>query len=188
MRADESIARRIARRVTTIVKSRTAKVVLVVVCGLFALGYYAVNYTWLGIFTIVFYQNPGPFDRERFENVIEEVRNSGIKPGETRVFRLDDLAHPESLRPWKPDEQLSLGQGLGNVWAQMTAEGKLKVVIQTRDLGHAGRYGFAYSEAPLSPQPYDSDWFYLDLPCDLNLTLPGMQIDSKWWKVLNNLG
>ncbi|MHC4505338.1 MAG: hypothetical protein ACYTFI_18710, partial [Planctomycetota bacterium] len=75
----------------------------------------------------------------------------------------------------------------GIVWAQMAKDGNLKVVIETRDLGHAGEYGFAYSDVPMSPRPFGGDWFTLDVPGNLYLVLPGMRIDDNWWKVLNNL-
>ncbi|HUU69073.1 MAG TPA: hypothetical protein VM186_06085 [Planctomycetota bacterium] len=185
MKTQQNIVHRIALRITGIVKSRWAKVLLIVACVLLAAGYYAVNYTWVGMLTIVFQQNPGRFHRERFEQVVEQVRLSGLKSGETRTFVLEDMTDPKSLRPPREGE---LWYRPGAVWGELTADGKLKVVIQTRALGHAGRYGFAYSEAPLSLRSYGgSRWQYLDLPCDLNLALPSMKIDEKWWKMLNNL-
>ena len=69
----------------------------------------------------------------------------------------------------------------------MTAAGKLKVVIETRDLGHAGEYGFAYSEVPLITSPCRAIWLELDLPGHLTIAQPSMKIDDNWWEVLNNL-
>jgi hypothetical protein len=81
------------------------------------------------------------------------------------------------------------GQGAGHVWTQVSPEGMLKVVIETRDFDHAGEYGFAYSDTPLSPVPMDDDrhWFRIDVPGYLSIVTPRMKIDEHWWKVLNNL-
>jgi hypothetical protein len=71
----------------------------------------------------------------------------------------------------------------------MTADSKLKVVVETRDLGHAGEYGFAYSEVPLAAGPPGggSNWSELDLPGRLKLVQPDMKIDDNWWQVCYNL-
>lgn len=68
-------------------------------------------------------------------------------------------------------------------------DGNLTVVIETRDLGHAGEYGFAYSDRPLSPEPFDGggSWLRIDVPGDLNMVMPEMKIDGHWWKVECNL-
>ena len=141
----------------------------------------------LGLGSIVFQQNSGTFHRARWEAVVDRVRSLGVQPGESRAFRLDDLSDPQTLRVRGPGEQFSRGQGAGNVWAKRSAGGKLTVVIETRDLGHAGEYGFAYSEQPLAPIPFGGAWFSVDVPGHLTLVQPNMQIDGSWWKVLYNL-
>ena len=114
-----------------------------------------------------------------------------MKPGETVELRLDDISVPKSLRPLKPNEMSAAGFGEGKVWAAMTVDGKLKVVIETRDLGHAGEYGFAYSEVPLIATPLggsrDGEWLELDLPSHLKIVQPNMKMDDNWWKVCDNL-
>ena len=131
-------------------------------------------------------QNPGRFHRKRFENVVEQIRAMGLKPGEEKHLHLDDISVPRSLRKLNPGEPF--GARTGDVWAHMSRRRELKVVILTRAMGHAGDYGFAYSDVPLSPVPSGKGWFKLDVPGDLYLVTPEMQIDDKWWKVLNNLG
>ncbi|NNC90039.1 MAG: hypothetical protein HKN82_16400 [Akkermansiaceae bacterium] len=138
-------------------------------------------------FGLALRQNPGRFDRGKLEEVVARVRSMAPAAGEESRFRLDDPSDPASLRRIEPDETFARGQNAGNVWATVTPDGALKVVIQTRDLGHAGEYGFAYSDAALSSKPFGSDWFILDVPGRLNLVLPKMQIDDHWWKVLYNL-
>jgi hypothetical protein len=133
-------------------------------------------------------QNPGPFDRDYFESVVKHVRARGLKPGEKKGFSVDDLAKAPSPDAIKLKRDFRSGPGAGTIWAEMTVEGKLKVVIMTRDLGHAGEYGFAYSEAPLKPIPLGGgSWLRLDLPGHLNIVLPDMKIDENWWQVIYNL-
>ena len=138
-------------------------------------------------------QNAGTFDRQRFEGVVDQVRELGLKPGESADLRLDDVYQPKSLRLRKANEELEealakeeIVKRAGDVWATMTADGKLKVVIETRDLGHAGEYGFAYSEALLAPTPpaWSRDVLRLDLPGDLYYSR--RKINDHWWEVYNN--
>ena len=141
-------------------------------------------YTPVGL---VMQQNPGSFYRKHFEAIVDQARSMAPPAGEPLLLRLDDPRDPKSLRKLKPGETFDRGQGAGNVWAELTAVGKLKVVIETRDLGHAGEYGFAYSDVPLEPRPFGEDWFTLDVPGRINIVQPHMKIDDHWWKVLNNL-
>ena len=162
--------------------------------GLLGLGLLAVILFALfrtGLLSLLFQQNPGRFDRPRFEAIVAQVRQASLKPDTEQQFYLDDLSDPKSLRPLSDEEaqKLLIGKNAGHVWGQISTQGALKVVIQTRDLGHAGEYGFAYSDTALTPQPMEGDdvWFRLDLPGRLYIVKPRMKIDTHWWKVLNNL-
>jgi hypothetical protein len=131
----------------------------------------------------------GEFNRPRFEAIVAEVRSRTLPTCATCVveFRLDDLSNPQSLRPWKTEELMQRGEGAGHIWAKLSEDRKLKVVIETRDYGHAGEYGFAYSDEPLTKESFSggSDWYRIDVPSDLNLV--SEQIDEHWWSVLYNL-
>lgn len=171
---------------------RRPLVVAALACSLLGAGLaWAIACTPLGIVVyLALYQNAGRFDRDHFEAVVAEVRRLELRPGEARELRLDDPDDPASLRPFR-DADIGPSNGAGNVWAEMTAAGKLKVVIQTRDLNHAGSFGFAYSDEPLEPQPFgngDGDWYELDVPGLLNMVQPDMRIDEHWWRVEFNLG
>lgn len=131
-------------------------------------------------------QNPGSFDRGHHEAIVARVRALNLAPSESITLRLDDPDEPKSLRLVKPDEQFARGQGVGNVWAR-SRHGHLTVVIETRDLGHAGEYGFAYSDEALSLEPFGEHWFTLDVPSKINIVQPDMKIDAHWWKVVYNL-
>jgi hypothetical protein len=137
---------------------------------------------------MVFLLGPNAFHRSRWEAVVARVRTFDIPPGETREFRMDDLADPASLRPRRPTDPNGRGDGAGDVLGSRTKAGKLKVVIVTSDRGHAGLSGFAYSEEPLTPKPYggSGDWYTLDVP-GLYLVTPEMRIDDSWWRVVYNL-
>ncbi len=162
----------------------TATVIGVLAAGIYLLLFH----NPVGMFMIVFKQNPGHFDRKHLDSVVAQVRLAGLKPGEEREFILENVSDPQSLRPLHSDEMLLRERGAGHVWAEVSSDGKLKVVIETRYLGHAGEYGFAYSDAPLSPKPFggSGNCFSLDVPGVLNQILPSMKIDEHWWKVENN--
>jgi len=131
-------------------------------------------------------QNPGYFDRAHFNAVVDQVRGMSLEPGREIRLRLDNPADPASLRLVKPDETFPRGAGAGCVWAKVSDD-NLVVVIETSDVGHAGEYGFAYSDVPLSSRPFGGGWFTIDVPGYINLVQPGMKIDDYWWKVLYNL-
>jgi hypothetical protein len=169
--------------------SMRATVAITSLAAVAVAAYALLAYTPLGLgVAIRLKQNPGEFDRQRFEAVVSEVRLLGLKPGDTAHLRLDDIAIPKSLRSIKAGEMVGAGNGVGNVWATISASGKLKVVIETRDLGHAGKYGFAYSDAPLAPvsSSWSKDISTLDVPWPLQFVQPEMKIDDHWWEVYNN--
>jgi hypothetical protein len=127
-------------------------------------------------------QNSGPFDQARFAAIVEQVKAIGIQPGESLELRLDDITNPKSLRRVKLNEIFDRGYGAGNVWAARAADGSLAIVVETRDLGHAGEYGFAYTGT--SPPTPISDWA-TDLPGPLNRV--DKKIGDHWWAVDNPL-
>ncbi|MGO8688034.1 MAG: hypothetical protein ACLQLG_00215 [Thermoguttaceae bacterium] len=132
---------------------------------------------------IVAEQNSGPFNELRLTAIVQQVKTIRLRPGEKLELRLDDLANPKSLRKLKPNE-IFPGQGDGSVWAEVTADGKLKVVIETKDLGHAGSYGYAYTEA--GPPKQVTDWGGYDLPgplCGVD-----KKVAEHWWAVKNPMG
>jgi hypothetical protein len=61
------------------------------------------------------------------------------------------------------------------------------VAIETRDMGHASEYGFAYFEVPLTLVPLDANWSTIDVPGRLTVVGADARIDEHWWAVLYNL-
>lgn len=161
--------------------------------GLLALGgiatftFLLARYSPLGLLLLPFEQNAGPFDRVRLTSVVDHVRKMGIKPGEQRKFVLNAALDPTSLTQVGPERSFQSGQGVGRVWAVTSHTGALTVVIETRDLGHAGEYGFAYLDAPLAPEPFGESWLRLDVPGPLNQVALKMKLDAHWWRVENHL-
>jgi hypothetical protein len=137
----------------------------------------------VGITGLLAEQNSGPFDQAQFAAIVEQVEAIGIQPGESFELRLDDITNPKSLRTVKPNEFFDRGNGAGDVWAARAADGSLTVVIETRDLGHAGEYGFAYTGT--SPPTPITDWGATDLPGPLNRV--DKKINDHWWAVENPL-
>jgi hypothetical protein len=160
---------------------KTVKTLAVALVALVGLGALVVG-------VLVRYVLPalGGFDRRRFEAVVEEIRRRPLRPGEEAALRLDPKA-PGSVHLVEAEEELVRGGGAGRVWAARSKEGHLKVVIETRDLGHAGEYGYAYSDAPLKLAPLDANWSTVDVPGRLNIVGPDARIDEHWWAVLYNL-
>ena len=132
-------------------------------------------------------QNPGPFKQKTYTAIVEEVRSRVPNGTEEMTFRILDFADISSLQPSGSNE-LIRGQNAGTIWASKNSFGELKVVIQTKDLGHAGEYGFAYSDVPLHLTSFGEHWYYIDVPGRLNIATPKMQINQNWWKVVYNLG
>ena len=142
---------------------KTLAIALAVLVGLGALV--------VGAFVLYLRPTAGRFDRRRFEAVVEEARRRPIRAGGAVALRLDPNA-PDSVHLIEAEEELVGGGGAGRIWATRTEEGHLKVVIETRDMGHAGEYGFAYSEVPLMPVPLDANWSTVVLPGRLTWTEP----------------
>jgi len=161
--------------------------IVVGLTGLALLAFVVFSLWRLGLLAIVFKQNPGRFDRPRFEAIIAEVRQADLKPETEQQFFLDDLLDPKSLRRVSYEEisKITSGRVAGRVWAQVSPEGALQVVIETRDNGHAGQWGFAYSDRSpkVTPRGEDDRWFYLAVPSHLNEVRTSWQIDNHWWKV-----
>jgi len=135
----------------------------------------------------LFWQHPGYFDRVYFEGIVAQVRKEKLPSKEAACFRLAKPLDATSLQPCSTNESGARGQGAGMIFASQSPEGHLNVVFETKDLGHAGEYGFAYSDIPLEPQPCGGGWFTLDVPSHLNLVQPDMKIDEHWWRVVYNL-
>lgn len=138
---------------------------------------------WRQIYFFVL-QRPGSFDQDNYQAVVDHVRAIGVLPGETKHFRLSDLDDPKTLHLRAEDEGTERGRGAGNVWAARSTKGTLVVVIETRDLGHAGEFGFAYSDNPSS--------LFGDVREALDSSAPPLtqvrrQLGDHWWEVYNDL-
>ncbi len=75
-----------------------------------------------------------------------------------------------------PAYKARLGHKRMMVYASRSPQGLLAVAICTRDLGHAGEYGFGYLEAD-----------DLDVPGGMFMYEPESKVEDHWYRVLNNL-
>ena len=137
----------------------------------------------MGVIAVGVFMKSTSFDRSNMEAVVAQVRRAAPPPGQTREFWMEE----RTLQLYPGKDRPPRGQRAGHVWARTAPDGKLQVVIETRDAGHAGKYGFAYSEIELTPMPMGGGWFTLDVPGHLNLVQPDSRIDARWWKVVYNL-
>ena len=91
---------------------------------------------------------------------------------------------PQSLRLRGPSEYIPRGSEAGNVWAWRDPNGKLTVIIETKDLGHAGYFGYAYSEIP--PQKFgEAEPLEFGEVPNLRCTKADWKVAENWWQVVN---
>jgi hypothetical protein len=127
-------------------------------------------------------QNPGPFDRPRLEHIVQQVRQQDFEGEQT--FVLDAAGNLKKLQ----DDAYGSGYpSLPTIYASRASDGTLRVTIVTVDLGHAGMYGFLYSDRILRLEPDSNthNLVILDVP-GLNPTTFEEEIDDHWWKVFDN--
>ncbi len=125
-----------------------------------------------------------PFDQPRFQAMAEAVKAKGVKPGEEYIeMRFDRMNDPQSLRRLGPSEYIPRGRGAGNVWASRDANGKLTVIIETKDFGHAGEFGYAYSEIPPQKSGEPEPLSFGEVP-NLRCTEPAGKVAENWWEVV----
>ncbi len=134
--------------------------------------------------------NAGSFDRAKMENLVAQVRNK--KFSGDRQFYWTAVSGTTALSTEAPADP--------NLWAERIDDQDLKVVIWTKNGGHASfSYGFAYSDVPLAPDgiPKDSPVFFTSGPNEViahSATLPfgdpGLhsirRIDAHWWEVYDD--
>jgi hypothetical protein len=88
----------------------------------------------------------GRFDRERMDAVVARVRPLLVVPDQLYRFRLADDLDAATLTPVPKGVFLNRGDGRGLVSAAIDARQRIAVSIETRDEGHAGEYGFMFSD------------------------------------------
>jgi len=118
----------------------------------------------------------GPFKRAQMESLVAQVRLQEFIG--KRLFFWKKTSRPPTL--------LTGSAGGQEIWAERTADRKLKVVILTEDDGYRGAYGFAFSETPLSPSPDATGAVHLDVPGPLTASSVKQQIDAHWRQVFDD--
>ena len=101
-------------------------------------------------------------------------------PKETLTkYKMTDFSDLSTLKKMPDDYFSERGRGKGNIWVHPTG-GNLVVFIETKDNGHAGEFGLAYSKTGETPIWYDDEWG--------ELWSLDKQISDHWWKVSYRLG
>jgi len=146
-----------------------------------------------------------PFNRQRMERIIEQIRQQKFtddqifladKDGSVEMLPLQvqnqDFGQRSELMVYEKeefsatDDVVTSHPGKNVCWGRRTGDGKLSVTIVIVNDGIDGdEFGFAYSDTPLvklkgAPGPYNSP-LAVDLPGTLDV--PMCRIDSHWWKV-----
>ncbi len=88
----------------------------------------------------------GRFDRDRMDAVVTRVRPMLVVPDHMYRFRLDDDLDPATLAPVAEGAILGRGDGRGLIRAAADGLHRIAVSIETRDDGHAGEYGFMFTD------------------------------------------
>jgi hypothetical protein len=133
--------------------------------------------------------NAGSFHRAEMESLVAQVRSQKFE-GEKRFSWTEKsgiatlLPEPQTGPAYRPESRW--------VEAERGTDLHLKVVIVTNDEGHAGTYGFAFSDVPLpstpdANDPEDKSRLQLDVPSSVCFSHPRMQIDAHWWEVFDDL-
>jgi hypothetical protein len=130
-----------------------------------------------------------PEKRANLEKIVAAVQAAGLKPGETRYFRVSPDLKPSSFQPDAGAPAMTILAG--QVVANALSDGRLAVVIITDDRGHAGLHGYVYASAPLTAAEIGPDTWGGK---ETSIKLPGThewwvdrKIDDRWYEVSHNL-
>lgn len=119
--------------------------------------------------------------QKRYETLVQQVKQLNLKPGEQVSMRIDASLDPKSLRP---AGQGSYSSMVGKVAVRRSADGSYQMGLITRDEGHAGAYGYLYSETPLHLGGGEVTG-RVEAPGDLRFVRE--QIKVHWWSAYNDL-
>lgn len=124
--------------------------------------------------SIAYYVIKPYYEISKLELIVDLVKKTNTNTNEVKYYRVDDLLNPKSISPLE-NKWIGRGESSGLVVVERTNQG-LKVIIITEDQGHAGIYGYLYSES--------------DKPVSIEQTIyrVGKKVKSKWWKVYYDLG
>jgi len=116
--------------------------------------------------------SPGNVDfywrRAKYESIVAQAKAVPLSPGAQTQARLDGF----------------------KVDIEVNSRGSYTLTITTRDLHHAGVYGYVFSDAPLAahPNPNYPDLPAVDSPGNMPFAdKPILGQHGHWWSVYNDL-
>jgi hypothetical protein len=120
--------------------------------------------------------------QRHFEHVARFIASQSLPPDEVALFTDGDPVPTRGGPKWDLTGQIS---------AMRTGDGNLAVMILTRDLHHAGMFGYLFSErAPsqkeLGPDSWSGSHESFGIPGDREWFV-SKRLSSQWWSVYNDL-
>ncbi|MCP4438615.1 MAG: hypothetical protein GY810_06685 [Aureispira sp.] len=111
---------------------------------------------------------------KQYDDIVSKIKSFSIPENSTQRYRITDFGDIETLEAIADDVSFPRGQGAGTVWAHRTTN-NLIVYIETKDQGHAGEFGYAYSEnGERSGWPTEDFVRYWSID---------KQVSENWWRV-----
>jgi hypothetical protein len=124
------------------------------------------------------------FDGACLNSVVGRIQAQGLRPGASLELRLEALSDAATLRGRQPVDNRR-GREAGNVWASRASTGELRVIVETVDNGHAGRWGYVYSERPPEHAPDGTYEVGGEMSDYLGCTDLAHRVADRWWEAWN---
>ena len=112
--------------------------------------------------------------------IVAKIKKENMAPGNIYRFKVGKLWDVDTI---KRINENNLGNQAGEIWGQRTKEGFYKISIIKKDRGHAGLYGYLYSELEIQKQ--EDPYIKIITPGPLHQLKA--KINKNWWFVYSNL-
>lgn len=169
----------------TILRSRTV-IIVAVFMALVGVLMTPIGHMPISLIKLIWQSGAGPFDRPALVALIEKAKSLHLPHGEVVLLRWNDLYHPDSLHvvtissPMTPMKDKR--DYYPNMRVRVIDDAHMQVNITTNEMGHAGAYGFAYSDEllPASTSEFSSGQIIYIVD---GQEFVKRQIDDHWWEI-----
>lgn len=114
-----------------------------------------------------------------YEDLATYFGNQDLPLNQLKRYHISDFGDPATMVELSPTDLTGRGEGAGNIWVFKSAD-NLVIFIETNDRGHAGEFGYAYSQNGTVPVWDHDNWG--------ELWTIDEQITDHWWKISFRLG